>query len=360
MQEPYFYLLREFMPQLSSGHVFISYSRKDDVVMHRVVAFLRRQGLKVWVDNEKLTPGTPVWEAEIEKAIKGASAIVIVLSPDSKDSEWVRREISLADQYRKRVFPVLVRGDEESSITLRLINRQFVDIRENENAGLGSLVAALLARLQELSDEEEKVKEREYLVNKKASDEQITGRETLNLGTGNTTALRIDPQGILWVTLGWAIAGLIGGFIYSEYGEIAGGAIGGTIGGLVTSIALRVENDPSNQKNMIKTTLAWAIGGAIGWLIGWELTEAIGAGIGMTIFAMIGMASTLRRDYILSNWKSITWITLAWGICGAIGWSIAKGLIDGLYIENAIGWAIGTAIGWAIGGFVMSWQLMRR
>ena len=79
----------------------------------------------MWVDNEKLVPGTPIWEEEIEKAIKAASAVVVILSPDSKNSEWVRREISLADQYRTRIFPVMVRGDEDSSITIRLITRQY-------------------------------------------------------------------------------------------------------------------------------------------------------------------------------------------------------------------------------------------
>ncbi len=347
------------MPQLPTRHVFISYSRRDDKVMQRIVAFLRRQGIKVWVDNEKLIPGTPIWEEEIEKAIKGASAIVVVLSPDSKSSEWVRREISLADQYRKRVFPVLIVGDEETSISLRLINRQFVDIRENENVGLSSLETALSVYLHELD-----VEQRD-LENNKSSTEQITSKETLNVGTNITTALSTDNnQKILWATLGWAIGGLIGGFIYSEYDHIAGGAIGGliggAIGGLVTYFALQAENILSSQKNMIRAILAWAISGAIGWAIGWELTEAIGAGIGMAIFAIIGLASTLRLDYILSNWKRISVITIGWAIGGGIGWAISKGLIDGLSTEQALSWAIGTAIGWAIGGFIMNWQLMRR
>ncbi len=139
------------MPPSSEIQVFMSYSRRDDAVMRRIVTFLRNKDIKVWVDNEKLIPGTPIWEEEIEKAIKTAPAIVAVLSPDSKNSEWVRREISLADQYRKRVFPVLVRGDEESSITLRLMNRQYVDIRANEKAGLNALSMALSFYLEELS-----------------------------------------------------------------------------------------------------------------------------------------------------------------------------------------------------------------
>lgn len=131
------------MPQSLSNHVFISYSRNDEQVMRRIVTFLRRRGIKVWVDNEGLIPGTPVWEAEIEKAIIGSYAVVVVLSPDSRASEWVGREISFAEHNRKRIFPVLVRGDSYSSIGIRLINIQFIDIREKETIGLKSLGAAL-------------------------------------------------------------------------------------------------------------------------------------------------------------------------------------------------------------------------
>jgi hypothetical protein len=348
------------MPQFSNGYVFISYSRRDDVVMRRIVAFLRKQGIKVWVDNEKLTPGTPIWEAEIEKAIKAAPAIVVVLSPDSKDSEWVRREISLADQYRKRVFPILVSGDEEKSISLRLINRQFVDIRENENIGLISLEIALSAYLQELNDKEENSK----TSNEKTSGEQIPDRVTLDIETDHTTAFNKDYQRILWATLGWAIAGLVGGYTYSEYDMIASGAIGGAIGGLIGGLVIVFTSQSEstlNQKNLIKVALSWTIAGIVGWAIGWgSLTGAIGAGIGIGIFAIIGIAGSMGPNYIFSNGKFTAMSTLVWAVCGALGWSIAKGMIDGLYMDPAMSWAIGTAIGWGIGGFFMSWQLAKK
>jgi formylglycine-generating enzyme required for sulfatase activity len=166
------------MSQPSTDYVFMSYSRKDDAVMQRIVAFLREQGIKVWVDNEKLIPGTPVWEKEIEKAIQSASAVIVVLSPDSKDSEWVRREISLSDQFRRRVFPIMVRGDEETSISLRLINRQFVDIRDYEGVGLRALEAALSTYLEELKAQEQKAKlQAQKLAREKAKREATEKRQ---------------------------------------------------------------------------------------------------------------------------------------------------------------------------------------
>lgn len=126
-----------------AGPIFISYSRRDDAAMRRIAFFLRDQNFKVWVDNEKLVPGTPIWEAEIEKAISSAMAVIVVLSPASKGSEWVRREIAYAEQYEKRVFPVLVDGDPDSAIPIRLITRQYVDFRPDEDAGLESLRTSL-------------------------------------------------------------------------------------------------------------------------------------------------------------------------------------------------------------------------
>jgi hypothetical protein len=139
---------------LPTKYVFISYSRRDEIVMRRVVAYLRKHGINVWVDNEKLIPGTPIWEAEIEKAIVNATAVIVILSPDSKNSEWVRREISFAEENHKRFFPVLVHGDINSSVTLRLITRQYVDLVKNETIGLKLLRDALRGYFAELVAQE--------------------------------------------------------------------------------------------------------------------------------------------------------------------------------------------------------------
>ena len=143
--------------------IFISYSRRDDVIMQRIVAFLREQGFNVWVDNEQLTPGTPIWEAELEKAIKRADAVVVLSSPDSKKSEWVTRELVVAQRHRKRIFPLLIRGDEDSSLHFRLSTNQYIDLRENEILGLKSLDVAILkyfAFLKRVVEAEKAKKER--------------------------------------------------------------------------------------------------------------------------------------------------------------------------------------------------------
>ena len=139
---------RKLSMSTSSGrHFFISYSRTDTNQKQNIIKQLRARGINLWVDIENLVPGTPAWEREIERAIRSAAGIIVLLSPESNNSEWVRREISFAEQNDKVVFPVLIRGDEDDSIPLRLSNHQRVDLRQNYENGLDELAEALSEHL---------------------------------------------------------------------------------------------------------------------------------------------------------------------------------------------------------------------
>lgn len=127
----------------SSSYFFMSYSREDASQQHRVAVELRERGINVWVDTENLIPGSPAWEREIERSIRGSAGLIVLLSPNSNNSEWVRRELSFAEQNSKRIFPVLIHGDEDDSVPLRLASHQRVDVRRNMNKGMDELANAL-------------------------------------------------------------------------------------------------------------------------------------------------------------------------------------------------------------------------
>jgi hypothetical protein len=129
--------------------IFISYSRDDADIMSRIAFFLRDHGFKIWVDNEKLVPGTPTWEQSVEEAIKNSFAVIVLVSPDSRNSSWVRREITYAEHLHKRIFPLLLKGPGIISLPLRLITRQYVDFRKDEDEALNDLLAALLFHVEE-------------------------------------------------------------------------------------------------------------------------------------------------------------------------------------------------------------------
>lgn len=114
-----------------SHHIFLSYSRKDIATMNRVRSSFHEGNLTTWTD-EKLTPGTPVWEMAIEKAIENAGCLAVVLSPDAKQSQWVRYEIGYARIQNKPIFPILAHGKEANAVPLGLTGAHWTDIRRDD------------------------------------------------------------------------------------------------------------------------------------------------------------------------------------------------------------------------------------
>lgn len=136
--------------------IFLSYSHKDIEIMRQVRADLDASGFSIWTD-ESLVPGTESWKNSIENAIQNTHTLVVILSPDSKQSVWVERELDYAHACNVPVFPLLARGDTEvSAIPFQLINMQRADIRLNYREGIQELVTAIRLRLSGASPLETK------------------------------------------------------------------------------------------------------------------------------------------------------------------------------------------------------------
>jgi hypothetical protein len=245
-------------------------------------------------------------------------------------------------------------------------------MRQDEDTGLKSLHGALSLYLQEnnfqpfeksVEAQTKQASPNSPVKSKEASHLPFSQRET---GKASITK---QWNRILLIALGWMIAGGIGGFAYSsvELGifddagnEIFGGLVGGFIGGLVMMSFMQSMGSDFHRKSLPSLLTSWTLGGALGWLIGFELTEAIGAGIGMVVFVIIGLAGTYGLNFIVSNLGRVAGISAAWFIGEAIGWLIARRwMIDSLDMDHATSWAIGTALAWAIGGFVLGWQVLK-
>lgn len=124
-------------------HVFISYSRRNADIMRRIHADLLAAELLVWTD-ENLIPGTESWKNAIENAIQNAGCVVVILTPDSKQSIWVERELDYARACALPIIPVLARGENEvSAVPFELINAQRVDIRGDYAGNIRHLITAV-------------------------------------------------------------------------------------------------------------------------------------------------------------------------------------------------------------------------
>jgi pSer/pThr/pTyr-binding forkhead associated (FHA) protein len=127
-------------------NVFISYNHNDRDKMHIIRDGLIAAGLTTWTD-ENLEPGSPSWRNDVQSTIEHAGSVVAILSPEAKDSEWVGEELNYARIHKRRIFTVLIRGDESNAVPFGLTGVQWVDLRDYEE-GMDELVRQ--AALQQL------------------------------------------------------------------------------------------------------------------------------------------------------------------------------------------------------------------
>src|SRR5437764_14170014 len=91
-------------------HVFISFKHEDLDFAENVISRLEKVGFSTWADD-KLRAGDD-WRTTIDLAIKNAFALVVIMTPEAKASEYVTYEWAFAWGAGVKVIPVLLRPTE--------------------------------------------------------------------------------------------------------------------------------------------------------------------------------------------------------------------------------------------------------
>ena len=84
--------------------VFISYSSLNKATADAICAGLEYKGLRCWIAPRDIPPGSN-YGAQIDSAIEGASAMVLVFSEGANRSHYVMREAEAALAYGKLIIP---------------------------------------------------------------------------------------------------------------------------------------------------------------------------------------------------------------------------------------------------------------
>lgn len=127
------------------AHVFVSFANVDLDVVRRLAARLKEEGLAVWTGHEKLAPGTLDWEQAVRAAIDASFAVVLVASPASARSVYVRGELDIASARGLPLFSAWAHGDAWADCApLMLTSSQYVDCRGEEfDRGVSMLAEAI-------------------------------------------------------------------------------------------------------------------------------------------------------------------------------------------------------------------------
>ncbi len=126
-------------------NIFMSYSRRELGFVDDVVSKLEGEGYYVWLDYRVLIPGTP-WKGQIDKGLKDADTVLLVVSKASLASKYVALEWQHFLETNKRVILLIF---EAVDLPKELEKYEWVDFRGSYKAGLEELFLQLKQPIQE-------------------------------------------------------------------------------------------------------------------------------------------------------------------------------------------------------------------
>jgi hypothetical protein len=122
--------------------VFLSHSARDHRFADRLASVLRNTEVPVWYSGTSIV-GAQQWHDEIGEALMRCDWFVVVLSPQSVKSRWVRLELGFAlrdARYDRRIIPLLLRPCNYLTLSWTLGGIQFVDFASGFDDGCQNLL----------------------------------------------------------------------------------------------------------------------------------------------------------------------------------------------------------------------------
>ncbi|MCA0455029.1 MAG: HEAT repeat domain-containing protein [Chloroflexi bacterium] len=121
-------------------HVFVSYKHEEQEFVEMLIRQLLAAGFKVWIDTEQLRAGEN-WRESINDAIKDCFALILVISPESKASQYVTYEWAYAQGAGVKVIPLLYKATEK--LHPQIENLQYLDFTDRARPSWDKLMRRL-------------------------------------------------------------------------------------------------------------------------------------------------------------------------------------------------------------------------
>ncbi|WMJ75368.1 toll/interleukin-1 receptor domain-containing protein [Cytophagaceae bacterium ABcell3] len=124
--------------------VFISYSTKDSEFVTRLSTELVKRRIRVWLDKWEMQPGDSLVD-KIQAGLSDSSYLLVVLSNNSINSEWCKKELNSGimrelEEKKVVVIPIII---DDCKIPIFLKEKVYADFRKDFDEGLKSLLRPL-------------------------------------------------------------------------------------------------------------------------------------------------------------------------------------------------------------------------
>ncbi|MEO0466180.1 MAG: toll/interleukin-1 receptor domain-containing protein [Pseudomonadota bacterium] len=131
--------------------VFISYAHKDEAFAEALAQAVESKigPETIWRDKNQLLPSEK-FEQSILEALRGASVVIVIWSENSRESDWVKREASIAD-FEGKLIQVVIDGQGAHDL---FAAQQYAEIDpsyrpvDRDHVQFRNLVSAIEARIE--------------------------------------------------------------------------------------------------------------------------------------------------------------------------------------------------------------------
>jgi hypothetical protein len=107
--------------------LFVSHVTEDRAAASQVVDELERRGVRCWIAPRNVRPGS-AFDDDIADAIGSCRALLLIFSSRCNDSEYIRREITVAGNVNKVIIPFRIENVEpKRGLSVRLANLHWID-----------------------------------------------------------------------------------------------------------------------------------------------------------------------------------------------------------------------------------------
>jgi len=123
--------------------VFISHDHDDADFAELLKLKLEKQGLEGWIDSERLKIGQD-WREEIDAGIENSLAVIAIMTPEARKSEYVTYEWAFAWGKGKKIFPIMLK---QTQLHPRLESLQYLDFTNRSSRPWDELIESIQAVL---------------------------------------------------------------------------------------------------------------------------------------------------------------------------------------------------------------------
>jgi hypothetical protein len=130
--------------------LFVCHVSEDRAAAMQIVEELERRGVRCWIAPRDVRPGRP-FDDEIANAIDNSEALLLIFTDRCNDSEYIRREVTVAGESHKVIVPLRIENAEpKHGLRVRLSDLHWLDAFASREYAIEELVRIFPAKTGEV------------------------------------------------------------------------------------------------------------------------------------------------------------------------------------------------------------------